>query len=49
VISDNDLNTSLETQIYAFAIDGVAAGLNYVPQQLPEQLFPPGQLKKTLQ
>jgi hypothetical protein len=47
VISDNDLNTGLETQIYAFAI-GTEAGINYVPQQLPEPLFPPGQVKNAL-
>jgi hypothetical protein len=45
VASDNDLNTGLPTQIYAFAIDGTAAGINYQPQELPGPLYPPGQFK----
>jgi hypothetical protein len=49
VTSDNDLNTGLPTQIYAFAIDGAAAGINYQPQHVGDAMFPPGQLKKTLQ
>lgn len=48
VISDNDLFPGLPTQIYAFAIDGSAAGVDYRPQQLPGPLFPPGQVKKAL-
>jgi len=46
VISDNDLNPALATQIYAFAID--PALLDLEQQFLPEPLFPPGQVKKTL-
>ena len=46
VISDNDLNQSLATQIYAFAID--ASLINFVPQTLPGPLYPPGQVKKAL-
>ena len=46
VISDNDLNPSLATQIYAFAID--PGLLDYEPQELPGPLFPPGQVKKLL-
>ncbi len=46
VISDNDLNPALATQIYAFAID--PSLLNFEPQFLPEPLFPPGQVKKAL-
>jgi Esterase-like activity of phytase len=48
VMSDNDLYPGLPTKIYAFAIDGAAAGLNYQPQELPEPLYPPGQVKKGL-
>ena len=44
VISDNDLNPSLATQIYAFAIE--PALLNFQQQLLPDPLFPPGQVKK---
>jgi hypothetical protein len=47
VISDNDLDPTLATQIYAFAVDGVAANLDFVPQFLPGPLYPPGQVKKT--
>ena len=46
VLSDNDLNLGIPTQIYAFAVDGAAAGITYVPQDLPEPMFPPGQVKK---
>jgi len=44
VISDNDLNPALATQIYAFAID--PSLLNLLQQFLQEPLFPPGQVKK---
>lgn len=44
VISDNDLNPSLATQIYAFAIE--PALINFQVQSLPGPLFPPGQVKK---
>jgi hypothetical protein len=46
VVSDNDLNPSLATQIYAFAID--PSLLDYEPQWLPGPLYPPGQVKKAL-
>ncbi len=46
VISDNDLNPSLATQIYAFAIE--PALINFQQQILPGPLFPPGQVKKAL-
>ncbi|HSE24845.1 MAG TPA: esterase-like activity of phytase family protein [Pyrinomonadaceae bacterium] len=46
VISDNDLNPALATQIYAFAID--ASLIDYEPQWLPGPLYSPGQVKKTL-
>ncbi len=46
VISDNDLNPSLATQVYAFAID--ASLLNFERQFLPGPLFPPGQVKKAI-
>jgi hypothetical protein len=51
VMSDNDLFPSRPTQIYAFAIDGSAAGANiaYQPQQIDGPLFPPGQVNKALQ
>lgn len=49
VATDNDLfagdatlPNGLPTQIYAFAIDGAAAGITYVPQQMKGPLFPPG-------
>ncbi|HKB11568.1 MAG TPA: esterase-like activity of phytase family protein, partial [Vicinamibacterales bacterium] len=48
VISDNDLNTGIATQIYAFAVNETQAGISYAPQQLPDPLFPPGQVKKAL-
>jgi hypothetical protein len=44
VISDNDLNPSLATQIYAFAIE--ASLINFEPQSLPGPLYPPGQVRK---
>jgi Esterase-like activity of phytase len=46
VISDNDLNPSVATQIYAFAID--PSLVNFEPQTLPGPLYPPGQVKKAL-
>jgi hypothetical protein len=46
VISDNDLNPSLATQIYAFAIE--PALINFQAQVIPGPLFPPGQVKKAL-
>jgi hypothetical protein len=46
VISDNDLNPSLATQIYAFAIDAELIDLE--AQLLPGPLYPPGQVKKAL-
>jgi hypothetical protein len=48
VVSDNDLNPNIPTQIYAFAVDPSAAGISYVPQVLPEPMFPPGQVTKIL-
>ena len=47
VISDNDLNPSLATQIYAFAID--PSLINLEPQLIQVPLYPPGQVKKALQ
>ena len=46
VISDNDLNPALATQIYAFAID--SSLLDFQQQFLPGPLLPPGQVKKAL-
>jgi hypothetical protein len=46
VISDNDLNPSLATQIFAFAID--PSLVNFEPQNLSGPLYPPGQVKKAL-
>ena len=46
VISDNDLNPTLATQIYAFAIE--PALINFQQQLLPAPLFPPGQVKKLI-
>jgi hypothetical protein len=49
VISDNDLDPALATQIYAFAIDSKAANLDYRQQFLPLAIFPPSQIKKILE
>ncbi len=49
VISDNDLDPSLATQIYAFAIDTAAAKLDYQRQFLPLPIFPPWQIRQILQ
>ena len=46
VISDNDLNPTLATQIYAFALD--PSLIDFEAQVLPGPLFPPGQVKKRL-
>jgi hypothetical protein len=46
VISDNDLNPTLATQIYALVID--PSLLDFQQQSLPGPLFPPGQVKKAL-
>jgi Esterase-like activity of phytase len=46
VISDNDLNPALATQIYSFAIE--PSLLNFESQFLPGPLYPPGQIKKLL-
>jgi hypothetical protein len=46
VISDNDLNPTLATQIYAFAIDPEL--LNVEGQLLPGPFYPPGQVRKLL-
>ena len=48
VLTDNDLFPGLPTQIYAFAIDAAAAGIQYQPQQVQGPMFPPGQVKKAL-
>lgn len=50
VISDNDLNTGFPTQIYAFEVDPSASGanINFVRQNTPGPLFPPGQVKQIL-
>lgn len=42
VISDNDLNPALATQIYAFAID--ASLIDFVKPILPKPLYPGGQV-----
>jgi hypothetical protein len=47
VISDNDLNPDLATQIYSFAID--TSLLNFETPFLPGPLYPPGQVKKALE
>ena len=48
VLSNNDLFAGLPTQIYAFAIDGQAAGIDYQPQHINGPLFPQAQVKKDL-
>ena len=47
VISDNDLNPTIDTQLYSFAIE--PSLLNFEEQLLPGPLYPPGQVKKALQ
>ena len=51
VTTDNDLFAGdethpdgLPTQVYAFAIDGKAAGIHYVPQDMKGPFFPPGRV-----
>lgn len=44
VISDNDLNPNLATQIYSFAID--PSLIDFQPQQIPAPFYAPGQVKK---
>lgn len=53
VTTDNDLfagdathPNGLPTQVYAFAIDGKAAGIKYRPQEMKGPFFPPGQVNK---
>jgi len=46
VVSDNDLNLSLATQLYAFAIDPSLVELER--QYLPGPLYPPGQVKQQI-
>ena len=48
VISDNDLNTTIATQVYAFAVKASDAGITFVRQEQPEPMFPPGQVKKLI-
>ena len=48
VFSDNDLYPGLPTQIYAFAIDGAAAGIKYRPQVVLFPPFAPWELPKGL-
>jgi hypothetical protein len=44
VVSDNDLNPALDTQLYAFAI--APSLINFERQFLPRPLFPPGQVPR---
>lgn len=46
VISDNDLNPTLATQIYSFAID--PSLINLAPQVFGGPFYPPGQVKKLI-
>ena len=46
VVSDNDLNPAIDTQLFAFAID--ATSIDLQPQVLPGPFYPPGQVKKAL-
>lgn len=48
VLSDNDLFPGLPTKIYAFAVDGAAAKVNYQPQELPQRLISRGKVEKAL-
>ncbi|MEO7274228.1 MAG: esterase-like activity of phytase family protein [Vicinamibacterales bacterium] len=48
VVSDNDLYPGRPTQIYAFAVDAVAANLQFQPRNYPGPMVPPGQVKKAL-
>ena len=42
VTSDNDLYTPRPTQIYAFAVNGAAAGIQLVNQRVSGPPYPPG-------
>ena len=44
VISDNDLNPNLDTQLYAFAID--PSLIDFEEQFLPRPVYPPGQVPR---
>ena len=46
VVTDNDLNPLIPTQIYAFAVDDANAQLH--EQAFAGPLYPPGQIKKVL-
>ena len=46
VVSDNDLSPTIDTQLFAFAIE--ASSIDLQPQVLPGPLYPPGQVKKAL-
>ncbi len=46
VVSDNDLNPLVASQIFSFAIDPLL--IDYQAQTLPGPFFPPGQVKKAL-
>jgi hypothetical protein len=46
VISDNDLNPSLATQIYSFAID--PSLIDFEPQVFGGPFYSPGQVKKLI-
>lgn len=46
VLSDNDLNPTLATQLYSFAIEPTLLSLQH--QVLPGPLYAPGQVKKAL-
>src|SRR5262245_2555506 len=50
VLSDNDLNTTFPTQIYAFEVDPGVTGANiaFERQFTPEPLYPRGQVKQNL-
>jgi hypothetical protein len=46
VVSDNDLSPTIDTQLFAFAVE--ASSIDLQPQVLPGPLYPPGQVKKAL-
>src|SRR5262245_7584120 len=48
VITDNDLNPQIATQIYAFAVEGSAASVDFQKQSLPRPLLPEALVKKAV-
>ena len=48
VTGDNDLSLQLPTKINVFAVDGAAAKISYVPQELPKRIFPKARIDRVI-